>query len=42
MEIPRGNHKNCDWSARAACVFSYKFLMLVEIIVSEDNIKEVA
>lgn len=30
-----------DCSAWATCVFSYKFLKLVEIVRSEDNIKEV-
>lgn len=30
-----------DCSVSAACVCSFKFLMLVEIVHSEDNIKEV-
>lgn len=40
-EIPRGNRKNCDWSAWAACVFSCKFLIPVEIVESNNGIKEV-
>lgn len=39
-EIPQRDSKH-DWSAWAAYVFFYKFLILVEIVESEDNMKEV-
>ncbi len=32
MEIPHGEGKSCGWSAWAAHVFSYKFLMQRKIV----------
>ncbi len=40
LETVHGDNKNCDWSFWAADVFSFKFVMLVEI-VSEDHMKQV-
>lgn len=36
-----GDATKTDWSACAACVFSYMFLLLVVIVDNEDDIKEV-
>lgn len=33
-------HNNCDWSAWAACVISYKFLILVEIVENEGDARK--
>lgn len=41
MAIPHGNYCNCDWSARAAHVFSYILPMLLEIADHEENMKRV-
>ena len=40
-EVLHGDHKNCDWSAWAACVFSYKFLMPIEIADRKNSSKQV-
>lgn len=37
-EIQCGDCKSCNWSAWAACVFSYRFLVPVEI---QDDMKQV-
>lgn len=39
-KIQCGHYKNCDCSAWGCLCFFYKFLMLVEIVESEDNISE--
>lgn len=41
MEIPRGERENYDRVTWVACVFSYKFVMPVEIVKSENHINEV-
>lgn len=33
--------ENYDWSSWAACVFSYKFPMAVEMVQTEYNMKQV-
>lgn len=40
-EIPHRDHKNCDWSAWAACVCSNKFLLPVGIVESEEHMRKV-
>lgn len=40
LEITHGVCTQCDWSGRFSCIFSCRCLMSVDIVESENNMKQ--